>query len=40
MFAALLYMVQRPGHYKNWSGSLWRALKCGAGDDKMVREGN
>ena len=26
----LLYMVQNPGHYENWSGSIWRTLKCGA----------
>ena len=30
MFGALLYMAQRPGRYENWSGSIWRALKCGA----------
>ena len=33
MFGALLYMAQRSGHYENWSGSIWRALKCGAGGE-------
>ena len=28
-----LYMAQRPGHSENWSGSNWRALKCGAGGE-------
>ena len=27
MFGALLYMTQRPGHYENWNGSIWRALR-------------
>ena len=30
MFGALLYMAQRP---ENWSESIWRALKCGAGGE-------
>jgi hypothetical protein len=30
MFGALLYMAQRPGYQENWSGSIRRALKCGA----------
>ena len=33
MFGALLYMAKRPGHYKNWRRSIWRALKCGAGGE-------
>jgi hypothetical protein len=33
MFGALLYMAQTPGHQENWSGSVWRALKCGAGGE-------
>ena len=24
-------MNQRPGHKENWSGSVWRAPKCGSG---------
>ena len=35
MFGTLLYMNQRPGHYANSSGSIWRALKCGAGMEKV-----
>jgi len=27
MFGALFYIAQRPGHYENWSGSIWRASK-------------
>ena len=27
MFAVLHYMAQRPGHKRNWSGSIWTALK-------------
>ena len=27
MFGAFLYIAQRPGHYENWSGNIWRALK-------------
>jgi hypothetical protein len=30
---ALLYMSQGPRHTENLSGSIWRALKCGAGED-------
>ena len=30
MFGALLSMAQRPGHKEIWSGTIWRALKCGA----------
>ena len=33
MFGTLLYMAQRPGHNENWSKSIWRALKCGAGGE-------
>ena len=33
MFGALLYMAQRPEHKENWSRSIWRALKCGAGGE-------
>ena len=38
MSGALLYIAERPGQYENWSRSIWRALKCGAGEDKMVRK--
>ena len=33
MFGALFYMTLRPEHYENWSGSIWGALKCGAGGE-------
>ena len=33
MFGALLFMAQRSGHQENWSGVIWRALKCGAGGE-------
>ena len=33
MFGALYCMVQNPGHWGDWSGSIWRALKCGAGGE-------
>ena len=33
MFGALLYMAQRLGHYKNWTRSNVRALKCDAGGE-------
>ena len=32
-FGALLYMAQKPGYQANWSGSIWRASKCGAGGE-------
>ena len=40
MFAAVHYMAQRPGHYENWSGSIWRVSVVleKNGEDKMVRE--
>ena len=34
-------MAQRPGHYGNWSGSIWKVFKYGAGGEwrsKMIRE--
>ena len=31
VFGVFLYIGQRPEHYENSSGSIWRALKCGAG---------
>ena len=33
MFGALFYMAQIPGRLGNWSRSIWRALKCGAGGE-------
>jgi hypothetical protein len=33
MFGALHAMAQRSGHYENWSGTIWRTLKCGAGGE-------
>ena len=30
MLGPLVYKAQRPGLYESWSGSIWRALKCGA----------
>ena len=36
MFGALLYMVQRPGHWENWSGSIWKAMKHGAGEEWKI----
>ena len=30
-------MAQRPGHQEHWGGSIWRALKCGAGMEKVKR---
>ena len=30
---SIFYMAQRPGHYENWSGNIWRALKCGVGGE-------
>ena len=32
-FKEMLYMVQRPGQKENCSGSIWRALECGAGGE-------
>ena len=33
MFGVLLDMALRHGHEENWSGSIWRATKYGAGGE-------
>ena len=30
---SIAFMAQRPGDYENWSGSIWTALKPGAGGE-------
>jgi hypothetical protein len=33
MLGSLLYLSQRPVHCEKWSGTIWRAFKCGAGGE-------